>query len=144
MPTFGEAMQSCDFPMIRQVPFMGVIWVVNEAMKLGFWNGNPDWCNLGQGQPEVGELEDAPARIDSLRIQPGDHAYGPVGGTLEARQAVADMYNRLFRKGMKSQYTADNVSIASGGRLALTRLFAILGDGSRILYRCRKSMAPGV
>ena len=127
-------MQNSDFPMVRQVPFMGVIWVVNEAMKLGFWNGNPEWCNLGQGQPEVGELEGAPERISSLAIQPGDHAYGPVGGTLEARQAVADMYNRLFRKGMKSQYTADNVSIASGGRLALTRLFAILADKARILY----------
>ena len=62
-----------DFPMVRQVPFMGVIWVVNEAMKLGFWNGNPEWCNLGQGQPEVGELEGAPERISSLAIQPGDH-----------------------------------------------------------------------
>ena len=38
-------MQNNDFPMVRQVPFMGVIWVVNEAMKLGFWNGNPEWCN---------------------------------------------------------------------------------------------------
>ena len=51
-----------DFPMVRQVPFMGVIWVVNEAMKLGFWNGSPEWCNLGQGQPEVGALEGAPER----------------------------------------------------------------------------------
>jgi len=121
--------------MVRYVPFMGVIWVVDQAMKLGFWNGNPDWCNLGQGQPEVGDLPDAPARIDAIAIAPGDHAYGPVGGTLEARQAVADMYNVKFRKGMKSQYTADNVSIASGGRLALTRLFAILADGTKILYR---------
>ena len=94
-------MQNSDFPMVRQVPFMGVIWVVNEAMKLGFWNGNPEWCNLGQGQPEVGELDGAPERISNLAIHPGDHAYGPIGGTLEARQAVANMYNRLFRKGMK-------------------------------------------
>lgn len=124
-----------DFPMVRYVPFMGVIWVVDEAMKLGFWNGHPEWCNLGQGQPEVGELAGAPERISRLDIQPGDHAYGPVGGTAAARQAVADMYNSRFRRGMKSRYTADNVSIASGGRLALTRLFAILADGTRILYR---------
>ncbi len=127
--------ENSAFPMVRYVPFMGVIWVVDEAMKLGFWNGHPDWCNLGQGQPEVGEIEGAPERISRLDIRPGDHAYGPVGGTLEARQAVADMYNRRFRRGMKSQYTAGNVSIASGGRLALTRLFAILADGTRILYR---------
>ena len=30
----------------RDVPYMGVIWVVAEAVKRGFWNGNPDWCNL--------------------------------------------------------------------------------------------------
>ncbi len=87
--------------MIRSVPYMGVIWVVHEASKLGFYNGHPDWCNLGQGQPEVGELEGAPERVSSLRIQPGDHAYGPVGGTLEAREAVAELYNRSFRRGMR-------------------------------------------
>ncbi len=38
---------------LRDVPFMGVIYVVHEASKLGFKNGDPDWCNLGQGQPEV-------------------------------------------------------------------------------------------
>ena len=26
----------------REVPYMGVIWVVAEAHKSGFWNGNPD------------------------------------------------------------------------------------------------------
>ena len=34
---------------LREVPYMGVIFVVAEAMKLGFTNGHPDWCNLGQG-----------------------------------------------------------------------------------------------
>ena len=33
----------------RRVPYMGVIYVVAEAMKLGFRNGDPDWCNLGPG-----------------------------------------------------------------------------------------------
>lgn len=59
---------------LRDVPFMGVIYVVRdgavttrttitdlpsalplpqvaEASKLGFYNGNPEWSNLGQGQP---------------------------------------------------------------------------------------------
>ena len=61
-------------------------YVVAEAMKLGFRNGHPDWCNLGQGQPEVGELEGAPARRDAVSIAPGDHADGPVDGVPELRQ----------------------------------------------------------
>lgn len=52
--------------MVRDVPYMGVIWVVHEASKLGFWNGHPDWCNLGQGQPEVGDMPGAPRRIDPI------------------------------------------------------------------------------
>ena len=113
----------------RSIPYMGVIYVVHEAMKLGFRNGHPDWCNLGQGQPEVGEMEGAPPRLSEIRIEPEDHAYGPIGGTDELRAVIADHYNRLYRRGKRSQYAADNVSVASGGRLALTRLFAALGNG---------------
>jgi aspartate/methionine/tyrosine aminotransferase len=112
----------------RPIPYMGVIWVVAEAMKLGFRNGHPDWCNLGQGQPEVGEMAGAPPRPMEIKMEPSDHAYGPVGGTQELRQAVADHYNRLYRQGRQSQYTAENVSIASGGRLMLSRFFAALGE----------------
>jgi aspartate/methionine/tyrosine aminotransferase len=112
----------------RHIPYMGVIWVVAEAMKLGFQNGHPDWCNLGQGQPEVGEMEGAPPRPTEILIEPGDHAYGPIGGTQELRQAVAEHYNRLYRQDKKSKYTADHVSIAAGGRLMLSRLFAALGE----------------
>ena len=105
---------------------MGVIWVVSEACKLGFENGHPDWCNLGQGQPEVGPMDGAPARINSVQMEPIDHGYGPIGGTDELREAVAAHYNRLYRVGRKP-YTGDNVSIASGGRLMLSRTFAALG-----------------
>jgi aspartate/methionine/tyrosine aminotransferase len=111
---------------LRQVPYMGVIFVVAEAMKLGFENGHPDWSNLGQGQPEVGEMEGAPPRIDAVAIPPEDHAYGPIEGTPELRGAVAAHYNRLFRDDHASKYTAANVGIASGGRLARTRAFAAL------------------
>ncbi|MCZ6598990.1 MAG: pyridoxal phosphate-dependent aminotransferase [Planctomycetota bacterium] len=114
----------------REIPYMGVIWVVAEAMKLGFWNGHPDWCNLGQGQPEVGEMEGAPPRIRSIAIEPGDQAYGPVNGNDALREAVAAHYNRLYRQGKASQYTAANVSIACGGRLMLARIFAALGEGN--------------
>lgn len=129
-----EEYGSADFPMVRYVPYMGVIWTVNEASKLGFYNGHPDWCNVGQGQPEVGTIDGAPDRIKSLKLQPSDAAYGPVGGTPEVREAIADWVNRTYRKGM-SQYTAENVSFACGGRLALTRLYSIFKDGARIAYK---------
>ena len=117
-----------SFPMARDVPRMGVIRVVHEASKLGFWNGHPDWCNLGRDQPDVGDMPGAPEPINHIDIAPADHAYGPVGGTGEVREALADMVNRTCRRG-RSKYTADNVSFASGGRLALTRLYTILADG---------------
>jgi aspartate/methionine/tyrosine aminotransferase len=119
---------STDLGAFRPIPYMGVIWVVAEAVKLGFRNGHPDWCNLGQGQPEVGEMEGAPPRPSSIELEPFDHAYGPVEGTLELRQAIAAHYNRLYRAGRRSLYGPENVSVASGGRLALSRVFAALGE----------------
>src|SRR6188508_2203492 len=115
---------------LRSVPFMGVIYVVAEAEKLGFTNGHPDWCNLGQGQPEVGPMAGAPPRISTVSLEAGDHAYGPVGGTRELRERIAAHYNRLYRRGQRSQYTWENVSVASGGRLVLSRVFAALGGGN--------------
>ncbi len=122
------------FPMVRDVPYMGVIWVVYQASLRGFVNGDPDWCNLGQGQPEVGEMAGDMPRINHIDLEPGDHAYGPVGGTLEVREAIADMINRQYRQG-KMPYGPENISFASGGRLALTRLYTILADGCRIAYK---------
>jgi aspartate/methionine/tyrosine aminotransferase len=106
---------------------MGVIFVVAEAVKLGFENGHPDWSNLGQGQPEVGPMEGAPPRIARVDLEPGDHAYGPLGGTPELRAAIAAHYNRLYRRGKRSRYGPENVAVAQGGRLALTRAMAALG-----------------
>ncbi len=112
----------------RQLPFMGVIRVNEEAMKIGYRMGDPAWSNLGQGQPEVGNLAGAPPRLDSLKIDIGDHGYGPVEGLPELRQAVADHYNRLYRAGCASQYTMENVAISAGGRLALSRCGATMAD----------------
>ena len=42
-------------------------------------------------------------------------------------QRIAEHYNRLFRQGEESQYGPENVAVAAGGRLILTRIFAALG-----------------
>ncbi|MCX6190236.1 MAG: hypothetical protein NTW54_11690 [Bacteroidetes bacterium] len=81
----------------REVPYMGVIWVVAEAMKLGYYNGHPDWANLGQGQPEIGELVGAPKRITTFSIEPQDQAYGALGGSQELREKIAAHYNRFTK-----------------------------------------------
>ncbi len=111
----------------NEISDIGVIWVIDEAAKLGYYNGNPEWANLGQGEPEVGEMPGAPDRIKNFSIEPGDDRYGPLNGMAELRTAIAAYYNRLYRQEKKSQYTAANVSIAMGGRLALTRIFSIFG-----------------
>jgi aspartate/methionine/tyrosine aminotransferase len=111
----------------RQVPRTGVIYVTTEATRLGFSPKNPDWCNLGQGQPETGELPGAPKRIHHVDIDLDDQEYAPVAGLWELREAIASLYNRLYRKGKKSQYSAENVAVSGGGRAALTRAAAALG-----------------
>ena len=111
----------------RPVPRTGVIYVTTEATKRGFRPRDPDWCNLGQGQPETGPLPGSPPRIHAVDIDVDDQEYAPVAGLWELREAIAALYNRLYRKGLPSQYTAENVSISGGGRAALTRAAASLG-----------------
>ena len=112
----------------RPVPRTGVIFVTEEALARGYRSGHPDWANLGQGQPETGELPGAPPRIEHLAVDPRDQEYAPIAGLPELRAAVADFYNRTYRRGLPSQYTAENVCIAGGGRAALTRAAAALGQ----------------
>lgn len=111
----------------REVPKTGVIFVMSEATKRGFTYGDPEWANLGQGAPETGQLPDSPQRIERVTVDVQQHEYSPVGGLMELRAAVAELYNRRYRRGMKSQYGPENVAIASGGRLSLSRLAAALG-----------------
>lgn len=112
--------------IFRQLPDIGVIWVADEAARHGYTHTDPDWVNLGQGEPETGQFEGGAPRITGFTITPDDDRYGPVNGTDALRKAIADHYNRLYRQGKKSLYTAANVSIAMGGRLALTRLFSLM------------------
>lgn len=111
----------------RPVPRTGVIYVTTEARARGWEPGRPGWYNLGQGQPETGPLEGAPERVASVPVHPADADYAPVPGLWELRDAVADLYNRLYRRGMGSRYTAENVAISGGGRAGLTRVVASLG-----------------
>ena len=116
------------FHAFRKVPKTGVIYVTSEASRLGFSPTDPDWCNLGQGQPETGELPGAPPRVSSVAVHIDDQEYAPVAGLWELREAVAGLYNHLYRKGLPSQYSAENVCISGGGRAALTRAAASLGS----------------
>ena len=96
----------------RPVPYMGVAQAMVDASGSGYRSGRPDWCNLGQGQPDVGRIEGAPNRLSWITPEPFDHSYGPEGGIDELREAVADHYNRLYRVGADSRYKKENVSIA--------------------------------
>ncbi|MEO8088985.1 MAG: pyridoxal phosphate-dependent aminotransferase [Gemmatimonadales bacterium] len=115
-------------PGFRSVPFTGVIFVMAEAANRGYRYGHPDWCNLGQGQPETGSLPGSPPRVSRVDIGPGDQDYAPIPGLWELRRAVAELYNELHRKGRSSQYTERNVCICGGGRASLTRAVAALGE----------------
>ncbi|MFZ9886267.1 MAG: pyridoxal phosphate-dependent aminotransferase [Myxococcota bacterium] len=117
-----------DAVAFRSVPKTGVIFVTSEAERAGYRPNDPSWLNLGQGQPETGPLPGGPDRIDSLDVPADAYDYAPVAGLRELRAAVADMYNRRFRRGMKSQYSAENVAICGGGRLALARAAVALGE----------------
>jgi aspartate/methionine/tyrosine aminotransferase len=116
----------------RKVPRTGVIYVMGEAARLGYRHGGEPgedgWCNLGQGQPETGPLPGSPPRVESLTIDMDDQEYAPVAGLWELREAIADFYNRAYRRGMPSRYTAENVAVSGGGRIALARAAAALGN----------------
>jgi N-succinyldiaminopimelate aminotransferase len=116
-----------SFAAFREVPRTGVIYVTAEANRRGFSSSADEWCNLGQGQPETEPLPGAPPRISTLDIASGDLEYAPVAGLWELREAIADLYNQLFRRGMPSKYSAENVAVSGGGRAALTRVAASLG-----------------
>jgi aspartate/methionine/tyrosine aminotransferase len=112
----------------RPVPRTGVIYVTTEAQRAGFRPEDPAWCNLGQGQPETGPLEGAPERVSKIAISTPDQEYAPVAGLWEAREAVASLYNDLFRRGMKSRYSAENVALSGGGRVSIMRACAAIGQ----------------
>jgi aspartate/methionine/tyrosine aminotransferase len=123
-PSSETMNEVAELAAFRPVPRTGVIYVTVEAQKRGFHLDADGWCNLGQGQPDTGSLEGAPERVTHIDVRADDLDYAPVPGLWPLREAVADLYNRLFRRGMKSQYSAENVAIAGGGRVAVMRACA--------------------
>lgn len=121
-------MSAPSIPGFRRVPRTGVIYVMHRAAQQGFRYGHPEWANLGQGMPETGPLPGAPPRVNQITIDPAAQEYSPITGDIELREKVAQLYNTLYRQGKRSQYTWENVSIAGGGRVALTRIAAALGN----------------
>lgn len=115
-------------PGFRRVPRTGVIYVMHRAEQAGYTGDVSGWANLGRGSPEVGSLPDAPPRVSEIKFTPDRLHYSPIPGNRELRQKVADFYNFMYRQGKRSLYTYENVSIAGGGRLALTRIAAALGN----------------
>src|SRR6185436_19641510 len=105
----------------RPVPRTGVIYVMTEAAKRGYDPRAAEWANLGQGMPETGPLPGGPPRVAAVTVDPADLEYAPIAGIWELREAVAGLYNDLYRQGLRSQYSAENVAIAGGGRAGLTR-----------------------
>ncbi len=123
----GSGAAEPTFTAFREVPRTGVIFVTSEASKRGYSPSSDDWANLGQGMPEAEALPGAPPRVTDLAISLGDQEYAPVAGIWELREAIASYYNQVFRRGMGSKYSAENVAISGGGRSALTRVAASLG-----------------
>ena len=122
-------MSTPAIPGFRPVPFTGVIFVMAEAARRGYRYGHPDWCNLGQGQPETGPLPGAPPRVHQVEIDVDDQDYAPVPGIWELREAVAELYNRLYRRGQPlAVHRARTSRICGGGRASLTRAVAALGQ----------------
>src|SRR5690349_15735079 len=115
--------------IFRTVPYTGVIYVMHRAIEQGYSPDDPEWVNLGQGAPETNSLPGSVVkRLTTIDIEQCQHEYSPVNGVTDLRKKVANFYNVLFRKNKSSQYTWENVSISGGGRVALTRIAAMLGN----------------
>jgi len=110
----------------RDVPRTGVIYVSEAAKARGWDRDGNGWCNLGQGQPDTSSLPGAPPRLTSIPVLEQDIEYAPVAGLWELREAVANLYNDLYRRGMPSQYSAENVAISGGGRVGIIRACAAI------------------
>lgn len=79
-----------------------VIYVSLKQLNLTFYKA---WANLGQGAPEVGEIEGCPSKPTHVDVGVHTREYAPTAGVKELREAVANLYNDNYRRGKRSQYT---------------------------------------
>ena len=87
-----------ELAAFRPVPRTGVIYVTVEAQKRGFSLDAPGWCNLGQGQPDTGQLPGAPQRVTRIDVRPSDLDYAPVAGVWELRDVIDGVRLRLVHR----------------------------------------------
>ncbi|CDS00179.1 hypothetical protein [Sporisorium scitamineum] len=100
------------FPAIQHPGSTGVIYVTDRATSNGFYYGNPEWANLGQGAPEVGNIEGGAPRtlqFDLSQFGEGVHEYAPNTGTMALRKAVANYYNQTFRQNRDKKFDYSNL-----------------------------------
>ncbi|KAK8858536.1 hypothetical protein IAR55_002763 [Kwoniella newhampshirensis] len=127
----GDKSEGETVPGIIHPGATGVNYCTDRATANGFSMDDPEWANLGQGAPEVGDLPGGPERpmtIDLNRWGVQVNEYAPTAGVKELREAVANLYNLEYRKDKKSQYTWENVCIVPGGRAGMARIAAVIGD----------------
>ena len=107
----------------------GVVWTSERAYERGYFNEPEKWANLGQGAPEVeDEIKGCFPRPESINISMDGREYAPTAGIKPLRAAIARLYNEHHRKGMRSQYSWENVAVVPGGRAGLIRIAAVLGQ----------------
>lgn len=126
LPLPGETI-SPPLPGFTHVGQTGVIYVTQRATNLGFYYGNEEWANFGQGAPETDDIGGAP-KPKTVEMTDVEYEYASVTGVQKLRQKVADLYNQRYRVGKESQYTFENVAIVPGGRAGLMRLAVAIGD----------------
>lgn len=76
----------------------------------------------------VGPIEGCFERPKHIDIPQDAYEYASTSGITELKQAVANLYNEIYRQGKDSKYTHENVCIVPGGRAGLTRVAAVIGD----------------
>ena len=85
----------------RAVPRTGVIYVTTEAAQPRLpRRRSRRGATSARASPRPAPLPGAPPRVAATsRIDVDDQEYAPVAGLWELREAIADLYNRLYRRG---------------------------------------------
>jgi aspartate/methionine/tyrosine aminotransferase len=116
------------FTQLKEIARGKVDIIMSKARDLGYTDSDKSWANLGQGSPLTSEIEGDSQRITNIELSASSYNYTPIGGTNELRTKIADFYNQVHRPNLDSKYNLNNVSVTPGGRMALCRIMATLGN----------------